>query len=171
MSQVHYKDCNDQLEELDTVILFLKVCFSSGQVRIICQLSLVLRICQTGIITSQVWIVWIWIVLVKKKKSTRVSLWSYWTISFLYFADLSFLTRLTLFPPSFPFLYLSSKCKMWLQTGLIPSWAVIIKCLINLISHDSYYNFAAEQAASLIFIAAPRIYINLIQADLMLSFY
>ena len=122
----------DQRSQI-TVILSRKVCFSCGQIRSISWLSLVLRICQTGVVTSQVWI---WIVLVrKKKKSTHcVSLSTYWIVSFTYSADLSFLTRLTPFPPFFPSLYPSSKCKMWLQTSLIPSWAVIIKCLINLTS-------------------------------------
>lgn len=49
---MHHKDYNGCSEEPDTVILLRKVCFSSGQIRSISWLSLVLRICQTGIVTN-----------------------------------------------------------------------------------------------------------------------
>lgn len=59
MCSLHCKDYNGQ-SGARYCHTFKKVCLSAGQIRSISRLSLVLRICQTGIITNQIWI---WIVL------------------------------------------------------------------------------------------------------------
>lgn len=101
---VHCKDYNGQSEGPDVVILLRKVCLSSGQIRSISWLFLVLSFCQAGIITSQ-----FEFGLSFFRKNVLFSLWPTYE-HFIYSAELSLLTRLTLFPPFSPFLYPSSKC-------------------------------------------------------------
>lgn len=101
---VHCKDYNGQSEEPDVVILLRKVCLSSGQIRSISWLFLVLSFCQAGIITSQFEF---GLSLLEKIYCSHCG---QLINSFLYSAELSLLTRLTLFLPFFPFLYPSSKC-------------------------------------------------------------